>query len=371
MLNFSTVLSWDIMKKVSDIMIKNFNEVTVGDTVSTAYNKMKQSNIDTTIVLDKKGSCVGVITIWDLVKAKSLSYPFDETPVEEIMSFPVVTISADSPIEESMSLMLNNRIKNVIVVDRGQRVVGLISAKVIVECEECAVKNKTHHMIDRPYKIAIIGGTGKQGRGLALRWGKSGHHIMIGSRNQESAEKIAEQIRNNLVSIGVKPKVEAGLNQQIVNQAEIIVLTIPYQSIEDLILSIKDGLHEGQIILSPIVPLKIRDTGEIGIDRHRISAAEKVYLMTKALGPETVAAFHTIPAANLSRIEFPLSFDVVVAGNDEKSKKTIMRLISQIPNLRPLDGGSLKNAETLEYLTSLAINIGRKYKKPTIGLKFI
>ncbi len=359
------------MKKVKDIMIKNFNEVTTGDSVSAAYQKMKVSNIDTTIVLDKKGRCVGVITIWDLMKAKSLCYPFDTTPVEEIMSFPVVTIQEDSSIEESISLMMNNRIKNVVVVDKDHRVVGLISAKIIVECEECVINDKTRCTIGKPYKIAIIGGTGKQGRGLALRWGKNGHYIMVGSRNLENAEKIAEQIRSNLTSIGVEPKVEAGLNNQIVNEAEIIVLTIPYQSIEDLILSIKDGLHEGQIILSPIVPLKMRDSGEMGIDRHRISAAEKVYLMTKPLGPETVAAFHTIPAANLSRIEFPLNFDVVVAGNDAKAKKVIMRLISQIPNLRPLDGGSLKNAETLEYLTSLAINIGRKYKKPTIGLKFI
>ncbi|WEU39885.1 MAG: NADPH-dependent F420 reductase [Candidatus Odinarchaeum yellowstonii] len=359
------------MRTVKDIMIKNFNVVTLGDSIACAYQKMKASNIDTTIVLDKKAQCVGLITIWDLLKAKALSYPFDTTPVEEIMSFPVVTITEDSSIEESISLMMNNRIKNVVVVDSDQRVVGLISAKAIVECEECIVNNKISCTIGRPYKIAIIGGTGKQGRGLALRWGKGGHHILIGSRSLENAKKIAEQLRGNLNSIGVEPKIEAGLNSEVVKDAEIIVLTIPYQSIEELILSIKDGLHEGQIIISPVVPLKMSDGGEMGIERHRISAAEKVYLMTKPLGPETVAAFHTIPAANLSRIEFPLNFDVVVAGNDAKSKKVVMKLISQIPNLRPLDGGSLKNAETLEYLTSLAINIGRKYKKPTIGLKFI
>lgn len=359
------------MKMINDIVVKFYNEAYVGDKLSAVYQKINDSNIDTTLIFDKKNRCVGLITLWDLLRAKSLGYPPDKTPVEEIMSFPVVTISQDKSIEESINLMLNNRIKNVVVVDGAQRVVGLVSAKNIVNCTECLIRDKIKSIIGRQYQIAIIGGTGKQGRGLALRWAKAGHSILIGSRNRANADKIAEEIISNLSSIGVTPKVESGLNREVVEDAEIIVLTIPYASIQDLILSIKNGLHPGQIILSPIVPLKVRDTGEMGVDRHRISAAEKVYLMTKVLGPETVAAFHTIPATNLSRIEFPLNFDVVVTGNDKNAKNTVMSLISQIPNLRPLDGGSLKNAETLEYLTSLAINIGRTYKKPTIGLKFI
>jgi NADPH-dependent F420 reductase len=359
------------MKKVRDIMVKNFNIVARNETIAAAYQKIKESNNDTTLIMDQENKCIGIITLWNLIRAKALCYDFNRTPVYEIMSFPVITVDQNKSLDESINLMLNNRIKNIVVIDDKQTVVGLVSAKNIIDCDECVIEDKTSCILGKQYKIAIIGGTGKQGRGLALRWAKIGHHIIIGSRNKENAEKISKEINDNLKSIGIKSNIGFGSNTQIVKEADIIVLTIPYSSIHDLIILIKDGLHPGQIIVSPIVPLKVRDTGEMGIDRHRISAAEKIYLMTKVLGPNTVAAFHTIPAINLSKIDFPLNFDVIVAGDDGASKKIIMNLISQIPNLRPLDGGSLKNAETLEYLTSLAINIGKTYKKPTIGLKFI
>ncbi|MHA1409222.1 MAG: NADPH-dependent F420 reductase [Candidatus Odinarchaeia archaeon] len=359
------------MEKVSDMMIKEFNVVKKKDVIAEVYKLIKKSKIDTTVVVDKENRPIGIITIWNLIRAKTLGLPFDKTPVEEIMSFPVVTIFEEEGIRDASRLLIRNRIKNVVVIDKNGRLVGLITAKKLLECNECFLNNKTRMEIEKTYKIAMIGGTGRQGRGLALRWAKVGHEIRIGSRNEEHAKKIAEEIIMNLKAIGVNPNVKYGTNKDVTKDADVIVFTVPYESISDLILDIKDSLKEGQIIISPVVPISFEQGGEISPTRTRIAAAEKISLMTRVLGVKTVAAFHTIPATNLSRIEFPLNYDVVVVGDDEKAKNIVMELVSQIPNLRPLDGGSLKKAVTLEYLTSLAIQIGRTYKKPTIGLKFL
>ncbi|MHA1754008.1 MAG: NADPH-dependent F420 reductase [Candidatus Odinarchaeia archaeon] len=356
---------------IEDVMIEKFNVIKKGSPLSEAYKLIKSTNIDTTIIIDKKNRPIGIITIWNLIRAKTLCLPFDKTPVEEVMSFPVVTIKKDEDIEEAARMMLINRIKNVVVVDESGKLVGLITAKVILECESCFINVKDFCEVGTLYKIAIIGGTGKQGKGLALRWAKAGHTILIGSRNKEHAKVISNEIINNLKAIGINAKVKYGINSEVVKGADIVVFTVPYSSLDDLIMDIKDSLSEGQIILSPVVPIEVNENGEIGVGRHRISAAEKIALMTKVLGVKTIAAFHTIPATNLSKVEFPLNFDVVVCGDDKEAKNTVMSLVSQISNLRPLDGGSLRNAVTLEYLTSLAINIGRTYKKTTIGLKFL
>jgi NADPH-dependent F420 reductase len=359
------------MKKISDIMVKEYNIVDKKQLASEIYNIIKTKKIDTTIVVDKNEKPIGIITIWNMIRAKTLGFAFDKTPVEEIMSFPVVTIFEEEKVEDAARMMLRNRIKNVIVIDQNGKILGLITAKQILECEDCFSEDIKKEGLETLHKIAIVGGTGKQGKGLALRWAKVGHEIRIGSRNEESAEKIANEIYNNLRSIGINTKVKFGLNKDVVKDSDIIVLTVPYASLSDLILDIRDSIKPGQIFISPIVPITVDQEGEIGTERTRIAAAEKVSLMTRVLGAKVVAAFHTIPATNLSRIDFPLNFDVVVCGDDENAKQKVMNLVSQIPNLRPLDGGSLRKAVTLEYLTSLAIQIGRTYKKPTIGLKFL
>ncbi|MHA1238340.1 MAG: NADPH-dependent F420 reductase [Candidatus Odinarchaeia archaeon] len=353
-----------------DVISQEFNIVKLGTKISEAYKLVKESNVDTTIVVDKNNRVVGVLTTWNYLRAKVLGWDNYDIPVDEVMSFPVITAYYHDDVKDIAEKMMIHRIKNVVIVDKNNRLIGVISANAILECEELKISEQERMEIERKYTIAIIGGTGKQGRGLALRWAKAGHKILIGSRDPEKAKMQAKELTNNLEAIGVKPDLSYGSNQEVAREAEIIVLAIPYESVEGTILGIKDGLSPGKIIISPIVPLS-KEGKYVRISNSRISAAEMIDLMTKVLGVKTVAAFHTIPARNLSRVEDPLNFDVVVCSDDVKAKEIVMNLVSHIPNLRPLDGGELKNAVILEYLTSLAINIGRLYRKPGIGLKFV
>lgn len=359
------------MKTIQDIMVKDYNVVEKSELISSVYKLILDTNLDTTIVVNKKNKPIGVITIWNLIRARTVGFTFDKTPVEEIMSFPVVTIFEEEDLKDAARMMLKNRIKNVVVIDQNGRLTGILNAKNLLECTVCFEEKRDFSELGTLYKIAILGGTGKQGRGLAIRWAKIGHEIRIGSRNKAAAKKIAEEITSNLKVIGLKPKIRFGLNKEVTKGADIIVFAVPYDSLSDLILDIKDSIEKGQIIISPVVPITIEDDGEISTTKTRIAAAEKISLMTRVLGAKTVAAFHTIPATNLSRIEFPLDFDVIVCGEDKEVKEIVMELVSQIPNLRPLDGGSLRRAVTLEHITSLAIQLGHTYEKSTLGLKFL
>lgn len=218
-------------------------------------------------------------------------------------------------------------------------------------------------------KIAIIGGTGDLGFGLALRWTKVGREILIGSRKEEKALKATEEIKKILgddINIKGMDNVEAARN------AEIIVLSVPFQFLVPTMRQIKDALQEGDIIISVIVPLAV----EIGgfsptqvVTPWQGSAAELIQSLAPP-GVQVVSAFQNMSAYRLQDIDSPVDCDVIVSGK-KSARKEVMALAELIPGVRGIDGGILDYARLVEPITALLIGLNIRYKnREGIGIRF-
>ncbi|HID28038.1 MAG TPA: NADPH-dependent F420 reductase [Methanosarcinales archaeon] len=216
-------------------------------------------------------------------------------------------------------------------------------------------------------KIALIGGTGNIGMGFALRWANK-HEIFIGSRKTTKAQEIVEKYLSILKQHGINGNIYGMDNKSAAENAEIVVLTIPYKFVISTLEQIKNVLND-QIIVSVVVPMIKMDYDFIYTPpKEGCSALEiQQYLLQKKI----VSAFHTIPAKKLSNLNEVLDYDVVICGDFAEEKQIISDLVSSIKNLRPLDGGPLRNSCLIESLTPLLINIAHYNNLKDIGIKFI
>ena len=218
-------------------------------------------------------------------------------------------------------------------------------------------------------RIALVGGTGHQGPGLALRWALAGHEVFIGSRRAEKAERVAGELSEALRSVGVQYEFGHGVNPDVVAKADVIVFTIPFEGVRATCEGLRDQIRPGAVVVSPVVPMRKAEFGLIADLPEEGSAAELI----AALLPQAkvVGAFHTVSAGLLKDIPKPIEGDVVVCGDDEEAKRLVMGLVEDIPNLRPLDGGPLAYSRVLEALTPLLITMGKRLGNPNLGIKFI
>lgn len=218
-------------------------------------------------------------------------------------------------------------------------------------------------------KIAIIGGTGDLGFGLALRWAKAQREIIIGSREKEKAQKTVEEIKKILAA---DVNVKGMENGEAVKNAQITVLSVPFQAAVPTMRQIKAQLKPEDILISVMVPL----AAEIGgfsptqvVTPWQGSAAELV----QALAPKNVhvvSAFQNMGAQRLRDMRNPVECDVVVSG-DKDARKEVMELAELIPGVRGIDGGELENARFVEPLTALLIGLNLRYRKREgIGFRF-
>lgn len=211
-------------------------------------------------------------------------------------------------------------------------------------------------------KISIIGGTGNLGKGLAIRLAQAGHHIIIGSRSEEKAIDSANEIKEVIPNI----KIEGMDNLQAAQRGEFIILTIPYKSLEETLVGIKDHVAEKVVVDTTValIPGKPPTTEQV----PEGSAAEKVQHL---LGDDVqvVSAFHTISAHLLQEFDHELNGDTLVAGNYNEAKQMVMELAEEI-GLRALNAGPLKMSSTLENITALLIGMNIRYKKKSIGVNF-
>lgn len=216
-------------------------------------------------------------------------------------------------------------------------------------------------------KIAILGGTGDIGEGLALRWAKK-HEIIIGSRNIEKAREASARYIELLKQANISAQISGVENHVAAKVSEVVVFSIPYQHAISTAMQLKNSFTD-QIVISPIVPMSKKDRYYYDPSKDGCAALE-----LKAALPESVkvvAAFQTIPANKLRNLDLQLDSDVVVCSDNAEAKQTVMKLVREIPNLRPLDGGTLESACYIESLTPLLINLAIENKMKDLSIKFL
>jgi NADPH-dependent F420 reductase len=217
--------------------------------------------------------------------------------------------------------------------------------------------------------IAIIGGTGPEGSGLALRWAQAGETIIIGSRNPQRAVEAAAKLREKVYGgTGVPARALPGVplsgaeNKAACESAQIVVLTVPFEAQAEMLRHIKPALHLGQILVDTTVPLAAsvggRPTRSLGVWQG--SAAQQA----AELAPEgvlVVSAFHNV-SAELLHHEGPVDCDVIVCSDDKQAAQRIRVLARKIPGVRTVDGGKLENARIVEQITALLIGFNIRAK---------
>lgn len=207
-------------------------------------------------------------------------------------------------------------------------------------------------------RIALLGGSGDIGEGLALRFGRdTNHDIVIGSREPEKAREAAESYEAELDDRGVDAKLTGFENEMAADRADVVVLAVPPYHVADTVDSVADSLGEDDIIVSPATGMQ-RD--EEGFHYHRPEAGSVTALAAGAApdGVPVVGAFHNLAAGRLADLDAELGIDTLVIGEDEAAKATVSSLAEDIDGLRALDAGGIANAPEIESVTPLLINVG-------------
>jgi 8-hydroxy-5-deazaflavin:NADPH oxidoreductase len=232
-------------------------------------------------------------------------------------------------------------------------------------------------------KIGIVGGTGGMGEGFALRWCVN-HQIVIGSRDKNKASEVA----NNYTKIaqefykdkmiggggngGKGGNISGDNNFDLVKDLDIVILSIPYESINDTCSKLSQDISDSCIVVSPIVPMKWTEKGfrYIPFEEGKKTAAELVADNFKSRS-RIVSAFHTISEVKLKKLELTLDADTYICGDDTSVVEKIKGLVSEIPGLRPIYLGELSMTYQAEVLTPMLLNGAKKNKLKNPGLKLV
>lgn len=204
--------------------------------------------------------------------------------------------------------------------------------------------------------LAFLGGTGPEGRGLALRLALSGEEATIGSRDAARAAAAAAEL--SILAPGAK--FSGADNAEAASRADAVFLTVPYDAQSALLEPLKAVLA-GKVVVNVIAPMRFeRGKGAIAVEVECGSAAQEAQQLLP--DSQIVAAFQNVSAEDLQDPSKVMNGDVVVCSDHQGAKSLIMDLAGKIPNLRPIDGGGLANAKYVEQITPLLVNINRIYK---------
>jgi hypothetical protein len=211
----------------------------------------------------------------------------------------------------------------------------------------------------RPDAVAVIGASGALGFGLALRLGRAGVPIAIGSRELARAAETADRAR----AIVPQGSFSAHDNAGAASAAGIVILSVPFRNQSETLTNLKQALAPGQLLIDATVPLAAAVNGKatrmLGVWQG--SAAQQTLEMAGD-GVRVVSALHTVSAASLSDLEHPLAQDVLVCGDSRADKREAANMIERIDGLRCVDCGRLEMARTTEALTALLISVNARYK---------
>jgi len=216
-------------------------------------------------------------------------------------------------------------------------------------------------------KIAMLGGTGAEGSGLAYRLAKAGEHILIGSRDAARAQETAKQLRER---IGSGAQVEGLDNPSAAAACDVAMLTVPFSGVVALLKQLKSVWKPGTVVIDTTVPLAATVGGAatrmLGVWQG--SAAEQTQELLPT-GISLAAAFQNLGADTLAG-DAPVDCDVLVCSDDERAKQVASELAGKIPGARALNGGKLENARIVESLTALLIGLNMRYKVHGAGIRF-
>ncbi|MBI2538460.1 MAG: NADPH-dependent F420 reductase [Deltaproteobacteria bacterium] len=211
--------------------------------------------------------------------------------------------------------------------------------------------------MDKDINVAIVGGTGSLGSGLALRLAAPGVRVIIGSRDREKAKSVVESLRKSLT----RGALEGETNQEAIKEAEFVVIAVPYEGHATTVAQLK-GQLAGKTVIDAVVPLKkgrpfVPPAGSALLEAQQI------------LGDEApvVGALHNISAVDLQSADAALG-DVLVCGDNETAKQKVMEIIRRI-GARSFDAGPAANAYVIEGLTGVLISLNRKYKSKHASVK--
>jgi NADPH-dependent F420 reductase len=203
--------------------------------------------------------------------------------------------------------------------------------------------------------IGFIGGTGPEGRGLAIRFALAGEQVMIGSRDRVRAREAAKGIS----ALVATASVSGATNQEVASTADTVFIAVPYAGHRQAIEAVAAQLG-GKVVVDVVAPLAFSD----GVARAIPVAEGSAALEAQALLPNSAvaAAFHSISAHDLLVPDRSIDADVVVCADDPRAMEEVMGLAEKIRGIRPVDGGGLHNAGNVEHLAALLMNINRRYK---------
>jgi NADPH-dependent F420 reductase len=211
--------------------------------------------------------------------------------------------------------------------------------------------------------LALVGGTGKEGRGLALRLAAAGHRVLIGSRSAERAARTAADLRTLLAAKGYgRADVGSGQNLAVIAEADVVFLTLPFTALDELLDQCAAGLG-GKIVVDVMAPIRSERGRTVLVPPAAGSASR--HLHDRAPAARVVAGFKNVAAQHLLRLGRAAVGDVLLAADDGEAKQVVARLVRNIPALRPVDAGPLANAAFLESLTALELNLNRLHRTVT------
>jgi len=210
-----------------------------------------------------------------------------------------------------------------------------------------------------PPPVSIIGASGALGFGLAVRWGRAGVPVVIGSRDAGRAQEAVARAQAAVPG----GDFDGAENAEAATRADVVVLSVPFRNQSETLTNLKGALREGQLVVDATVPLAAalsgRATRTIGVWQG--SAAQQAQEMVPD-GVRVVSALHTVSAALLGDLDHALGEDVLVCGDRREDKQAVIELIERIAGLRAIDAGRLEMARITEQLTALLISINVRHK---------
>jgi NADPH-dependent F420 reductase len=209
--------------------------------------------------------------------------------------------------------------------------------------------------------IAVLGGTGREGKGLAYRWAKAGYRVLIGSRSLEKAQAVAAELTGLL---GGKGSIEGAANLTAAQRADIVALAVPYAAHRETLEKVKDALN-GKILIDVTVPLVPPRVTTVQMPPAGSAAQEAHKILGE--GIQVTSAFQNISYEQLLQ-EAPVDCDVLVTGTSKEARSETLKLVAAA-GLTGWDAGPIENSVVVEGMTSVLIGINKKYGSKSAGIR--